>query len=141
MKCPTKFAVALAALAFCAPTIAADTSAGRRDYEHNCAMCHGVTGKGNGWLTQYLLVPVPSITELKKNNAGVFPAKRVYQVIDGTTEVKLHGSRSMPVWGRTFQLDEVARKFSGSRGDSRASGDVVRARIRALVDYIATLQE
>lgn len=141
MRSLTRFAAALAALGFCAATAAADISAGRRDYEHNCAMCHGVTGKGNGWLTQYLLVPVPSITEMKKDNAGVFPAKRVYQVIDGTQEVKLHGSRSMPVWGRTFQLDEVAKKFGGARGNSRASGDVVRARIRALVDYVATLQE
>lgn len=141
MKFMAACTVALAGVTLCAPISAADTSAGRRDYEHNCAMCHGITGNGSGWLTQYLLVPVPSITELKKSNGGVFPAKRIYEVIDGTKEIKLHGSRSMPVWGRAFLLDEVAKKFGGASGTSRASDDVVRARIRALVDYIATLQE
>jgi len=122
-------------------TFAADASLGRREYEHNCAMCHGVTGNGNGWLAQHLIVPIPSITQLKKNNGGVFPVARVYEVIDGTREVKLHGSRAMPVWGRAFQLDEVESKFRGAQRRSRAAEDVVRARILALTEYIAQLQE
>ena len=133
----------LAALIIAGPmhAFAADASLGRQEYEHNCAMCHGVTGNGNGWLAQHLIVPIPPITQLKKNNGGVFPVTRVYEVIDGTKEVKLHGTRAMPVWGKSFQLDEVGNQFSGARGGARASAGVVRARILSLIEYISELQE
>lgn len=124
-----------------APAVAADASLGRREYEHNCAMCHGVTGKGNGWLAQHLIVPIPSITQLKKNNGGVFPVARVYEVIDGTKEVKLHGSRAMPVWGRTFLLDEMQNKFAGTPGQTPAPEDAVRSRILSLIEYLSQLQD
>ncbi len=136
-----KFATALVLLLSAVSSMAAapEMSPGRRDYEHNCAMCHGTTGKGNGWLTQYLSVKVPSLTELKKDNGGVFPAKRVQDAIDGTADIQLHGSRAMPVWGHAFRLSEAGSK--GTQGKSRAKDEAVRARIRALVDYIAKLQE
>ncbi len=137
MKIVTAFVLSLLSLSSMAAT--ADMSSGRRDYEHNCAMCHGTTGKGNGWLTQYLSVKVPSLTELKKNSGGVFPAKQVQEAIDGTKDIQIHGSRTMPVWGHAFRLSEAGAK--GAQGKSRAKDDAVRARIRALVDYIAKLQE
>jgi hypothetical protein len=133
----------LAALVMAAPAgaFAADASLGRHDYEHNCAMCHGATGNGNGWLAQHLIVPIPPLTQLTKNNSGVFPAARVYDAIDGAKELKLHGPRAMPVWGRTFLLDEVQTKFGGTPGKTRAAEEAVRARILSLVEYISQLQE
>jgi len=87
--------IALSALTFPAPvfTFAADIPIGRLEYEHDCALCHGVTGKGNGWFSGFLKEPAPSLAQLKKNNGGVFPVDRMYQVIDGRKDVGLHGPR------------------------------------------------
>ncbi len=133
MKIVTAFVLSLLSLS----SIPATADTGRRDYEHNCAMCHGTTGKGNGWLTQYLSVKVPSLTELKKNSGGVFPAKQVQEAIDGTKEIQIHGSRAMPVWGHAFRLSGNKE----AQGKTRARDEAARTRIRALVDYVVTLQE
>lgn len=50
-----------------------------------------------------LLVQASYLTELAKNNRGVFPFDRVHQIIDGRAEVKDHGPRDMPVWGYAFR--------------------------------------
>jgi hypothetical protein len=36
---------------------------------------------------------------LAQENQGVFPYRRVYEIIDGTSQVAGHGTRDMPVWG------------------------------------------
>jgi mono/diheme cytochrome c family protein len=73
---------------------------GKTEYESNCASCHGLTGKGDGTLKPYLTKSSTDLTLLAKQNGGVFPINRVYEVIDGRTDVKAHGGRDMPVWGR-----------------------------------------
>ena len=76
---------------------------GKREYESVCAVCHGLSGKGDdGPLKSLLTRPVPNLTVLAKNNRGVFPFDRVYQIIDGRQEVKAHGPRDMPIWGSAF---------------------------------------
>ena len=76
---------------------------GKSEYDAACAVCHGLTGKGDdGPLKSLFARPVPNLTALAKNNKGVFPFDRVYQIIDGRQEVKAHGPREMPVWGRAF---------------------------------------
>ena len=46
----SKSIAGLAVLALAAPALthAAEKSVGQREYESKCAMCHGVTGKGDG---------------------------------------------------------------------------------------------
>ena len=56
-------------------------SLGEAKFEADCAVCHGVTGKGDGPLAESLKEGVPSLTTLKKNNGGVFPFERVYASI------------------------------------------------------------
>ena len=71
---------------------------GKMEYGESCAACHGVTGKGDGPFAAQLKSPVPDLTVLTKNNGGVFPALRVYNVIDGRQELLAHGTREMPIW-------------------------------------------
>lgn len=88
----------LAAMISAVPSLAlaAEQSLGQREFQSRCAMCHGVAGKGDGWLSTYLTQRTPSLTQLRKNNKGVFPFESLTRVIDGRAFVKLHGPREMP---------------------------------------------
>jgi len=103
-------------------------------------MCHGVTGKGDGWFTKFLKTPPSTLTQLKRNNGGVFPFDRVYDVIDGRKQVLVHGTREMPVWGAQFRV-ESGKGFAPYYGLVYADEGAVRARILALIEYISRLQE
>ena len=72
-----------------ASALAADKlDIGKMEYDSACAVCHGLSGKGDdGPLKSLLARPVPNLTVLAKNNNGVFPFDRVYQIIDGREEV------------------------------------------------------
>ena len=109
---------------------------GRADFLTYCAACHGVGGKGDGTVAEFLTITATDLTQLRKKNAGLFPRERAINVIDGRTEVKVHGPRDMPVWGDWFKF-EATSSISGKG----AQEEVVRARINALVDYIETIQE
>ena len=128
------------ALAFPLLAHAAEKSVGQREYESKCIMCHGVNGKGDGWFSDYLTRRPPSLTQLQKNNRGVFPFDRVYQVIDGRKEVQVHGPRDMPVWGSAYRA-ESGKPYDSSLGQYFADDGMIRARILALIEYISRLQD
>ena len=132
----------LIGLALLAPALAhaAEKSIGQREYESKCVMCHGVTGKGDGWLSEYLKRSPPSLAQLQKNNGGVFPFDRTYQVIDGRKEVQVHGPRDMPVWGGVYRV-ESDKAYDSYLGQYFADDGMIRARILALIEYISRLQE
>jgi mono/diheme cytochrome c family protein len=112
---------------------------GKREYVLACAACHGDRGKGDGPVVEYLKKPATDLTKIQKNNSGVFPFDRLYEVIDGREAVGAHGPREMPVWGREFREDavELTRGFGISPKDAES---YVRGRIIALIGYIYTLQ-
>jgi len=116
-------------------TIAADEmDIGKQDYDANCAVCHGLAGKGDGPYAAALKLPMPDLTVLAKNNGGVFPSARVFNLIDGRDEVQGHGPRDMPVWGE----DYLAK---APRGESIVNREgYVRGRILSLIDYMNRLQ-
>jgi hypothetical protein len=62
-------------------------------------------GKGGGPMAGFLTGTLPDLTQLQKDNGGVFPVTRVYGVIDGSTELGPHGTREMPAWGNRYKLD------------------------------------
>jgi len=132
----------VAGLALCVSAIAfaAENTVGKNEYHARCAMCHGPAGKGDGWLADNLLKRPPSLTQLKKNNGGIFPIARVTDVIDGRQAVSLHGPRDMPVWGTVFRIEE--KTASAARPATMTHEErLVRAKIRALANYIMQLQE
>ena len=116
------------------------TDLGKKEFESNCAACHGSGGKGDGPQAALLAIKPADLTTLAKKNGGVFPAQHVHEIIDGRIEVAAHGSRIMPVWGREFELDvKDLPKAAAQPLDYR---DItVRNRIQALVDFLAQLQE
>ena len=101
---------------------------GRELFDTYCASCHGVTGVGNGPAASAMRRTPPDITGLASANGGVFPLERARRIIDGR-EVEAHGARDMPVWGDAFKALRGAR-----------SEEDVRARISAILDYLASIQ-
>ena len=65
-----------------------NSNIGKQEYESYCAVCHGLDGKGNGPLASILKKKVPDLTTLQKDNNGVFPVQRVYDIIDGVKHMK-----------------------------------------------------
>jgi mono/diheme cytochrome c family protein len=122
--------------------LAADTddALGKGEFQTRCAMCHGMSGHGDGWLAKYLLQRPPSLTQLKKNNGGVFPLVRVNDIIYGRQPVKLHGPSEMPVWGDIYR-EEQQRENLAQTGVASVDERVIRAKIRALTGYVSQLQE
>ena len=129
------FAFLASALVSLTTGTALAANSGKRDYEHNCAVCHGTDGKGNGEAVRVLVGLEPGdLTQLSKEHGGKFPADAVYRAIDGRDEVSAHhlGRRRMPVWGLDFQLGAERSPESEPR---------LKQRISALVDYVETMQE
>ena len=108
---------------------------GKREFDANCATCHGPSGKGNGPITDLLTKRPPDLTQLSKNNGGVFPMARLYDVIDGSG-VQAHGTRDMPIWGQDYRV-RAAEYYVDVPYDPEA---YVRVRILALLEYINRLQ-
>jgi mono/diheme cytochrome c family protein len=110
---------------------------GKYEYEGACAVCHGLSGKGDGPMAGQLTARMPDITALAKSNNGVFPFDRVYKTIDGTVEVKAHGTREMPVWGRIFRMQSSMffETYPAQNTESAA-----RSRILALTEYLYRMQ-
>jgi mono/diheme cytochrome c family protein len=99
---------------------------GAQLFRTHCASCHGTTGHGDGPLAVQMRRTPPDLTQFTRRNGGVFPGERVYRIVDGR-DVSSHGDREMPVWGDIFKLG--------------SSGGAVKARIDAIVRYLAGIQE
>lgn len=108
---------------------------GKREYQANCVLCHGIDLKGGAYV-EFLRVTPPDLTQLAKMNGGVFPLERVYDVIDGRREVRFHGTREMPIWGRAYQAEVRDRHI-----DMSYEGETyIRFRILSLIDYLNRMQ-
>ena len=132
-------AIAGAALAgMTAASMAADRpDYGKREFDSNCAVCHGRLGKGDGpYAGMVDTKGGADITQLTRKNGGVFPIYRVTQTIDGRFQVKAHGPRDMPIWGRDYQI-KAGEFYADSYYDPEA---FIRGRILALIDYLNRMQ-
>lgn len=114
---------------------------GQREFNANCATCHGSDAKGRGPVAGFLVKNPPDLTQLSRQNGGVFPMDRLYRIIDGrdlpeAASPGVHGSREMPIWGRDYRLRD-AEYFGDTPYDPDA---MVRSRILALLEYVNRLQ-
>lgn len=111
-----------------------ELASGEADYLNYCASCHGVTGEGNGPVAGSLKNRPPDLTYLHQQESdGAFPYKRVLSIIEGDPDhdknLRTHGPADMPVWGKVIYEDS---------GQSEAQ---TKARLRALTNYIKSLQK
>lgn len=127
-------ALALGAVAFLPATaFSQDSNIGKQEYMDSCAVCHGPDGNGYGPMADLFKPVPPNLTQLSKNNNGVFPFQQVFDVIDGRPEVRAHGPRDMPVWGSAFEIKGGDRY--GPAGEM-----TVKGRILSLTQYIRSIQ-
>ena len=76
---------------------------GRDNFLAYCAVCHGVSGKGDGPAVPALKAPVPDLTTITTRK-GKFDRVAVERFIAGVDKVPpAHGSTDMPMWGPTFK--------------------------------------
>lgn len=114
-------------------------SIGAAEYMNSCAQCHGPAGKGDGVISGFLNKKLPDLTQIQKNNGGVFPVSQVYSTIAGQAEVGAHGSSDMPAWGLRYSRSAPeSLGFYYGPNDEEA---LIRTRILALVEFISSIQE
>lgn len=100
-------------------------------FERFCASCHGSGARGNGPVASSLNVAVPDLT-LIADRYGEFPVALVRDVIDGRgIDMRAHGTRTMPVWGYEFWVEE---------GGDVVAQSAVRDAIDKLVDFLRSVQ-
>lgn len=105
---------------------------GKAEFERSCAICHGLDGRGNGEMAEVLKVPPSNLTILAQHNNGYFPYLEVYQSIEGSGRVGLHGSRQMPVWGDRYRAEAEIL------GEERYL--YTRGLILELINYLMSIQ-
>jgi mono/diheme cytochrome c family protein len=99
---------------------------GKDEYLRHCAVCHGLEGFGNGPLADAMKIGPSDLTRLAAQHGGAFPSAKVSDVIRNGGGVLGHGSPAMPAWGLYFS--------------EKGKPEVARARIKALVAYIESIQ-
>jgi mono/diheme cytochrome c family protein len=103
-----------------------EPESGAQLYKNYCAACHGIEGKGDGPVVNFLKVPPADLSTLAQRNDGKYPADRVAATLDSGTNRGAHGTSDMPIWGPVFR--------------SKGKG-VVQMRIQKLNAFIESLQQ
>jgi mono/diheme cytochrome c family protein len=99
---------------------------GRAVYVQLCVVCHGPSGKADGPAAAALRTPPADLTQIGRRYSE-FPTDKIMTWIDGEKASVAHGTREMPVWGRTFRRQ---------RGEAEALGEVY-----ALTRYLQSIQQ
>jgi len=104
---------------------------GHEMYDHLCAACHGLTGKGDGPAASVLSNPVPDLTQLGVVTGSNHHAQleHVISGIDRTAHKDIVG---MPLWFREFQY--VRRDKFG-----RPRTMYANLKVHSLAEYVEEL--
>ncbi len=109
------------------PPVGANGIDGKSLYQEFCAVCHGRDGKGNGPAADSLKTHPTDLTQISHRNNGRFPDTRILAILNGDVAAGPHGSRDMPIWGKTFN-------------DVSSSLSVAQGRKHSLVSYLEQMQ-
>ena len=112
-------------------------SIGKMEFQKNCASCHGMEGKGDGPMVEFLKQSPKDLTMLSKANGGVYPQAKVYEWIRDPQKIRAHGTEEMPIWGDRYSK-EIIEKYGP---DYYGPGSSVQERILELVFYLGTIQQ
>lgn len=104
---------------------------GSDTFQRYCATCHGALARGDGPVAPTLDPAPPDLTAISQRRNGEFPSAEIASIIDGRFEIRAHGTRAMPVWGRLLG-EKIA--------ESASADEVSRGRIDALVSYLQSIQ-
>ena len=132
--------IALVLLAISSLATAADNSSadiGKKEFQNNCAVCHGSSGKGDGSFVELLKQAPSDLTLISKRNGGSYPLIKVYDLIAGVDKIRSHGTQEMPIWGERYN-QQIVQELGPMNTEPSPS---VRERILELVFYIGTLQQ
>ena len=108
---------------------------GQEEFDRTCAICHGKKAKGDGLFSGQLKQKPSDLTQISRKNKGVFPALKIYKIIDGRDEQYAHGSRAMPVWGMRYSAESW---FDVS---TQHAETVARGKIFELILFLESIQE
>ena len=105
---------------------AADLQGGAALYRRHCASCHGIEGGGDGPAAPALSPPPTNLTRLQSS------VSELMRDIDGTREVRAHGSSAMPVWGEVFSQSLLGKPYQRR---------TALLHVQALADYVSRLRK
>ncbi|MDU8913395.1 cytochrome c [Aestuariicoccus sp. MJ-SS9] len=132
------FSTALAGIMALPAMAVAQDKIGEAAFMANCAACHGVDGKGNGPIIDFMKSAPADLTMIAARNGGTFPIEAVYATIADAEQTRGHGTSEMPIWGNRFNADVIA--MEGEYGMGKSGVPTAQARILELVYYLATIQ-
>jgi len=104
---------------------------GHEMYDDLCAVCHGLTGKGDGPAAPALNTPVPDLTQFGADTGSEYHAQ-LESVISGINRNVHRDIVGMPLWFREFQY--VRRDKFGHPRTTYAN-----LKIHSLAEYVEQL--
>ena len=126
---------------------AQDLDQGRTEFLSKCAGCHGADAKGAGPMASKLKRKPADLTALAKNNNDVFPTDAIAAIVDGRGAIS-HRRLEMPIWGCRQGPPPGPRRKAYQPKPIESLLDmpcdpeeVIKKRIRAIVEYLGQIQE
>ncbi|MEZ4990360.1 MAG: cytochrome c [Saprospiraceae bacterium] len=102
---------------------------GKVFFDEHCVTCHGESAKGDGPESQNLDIKVADLTTIQKRRGlKEFPIVEIASIIDGRNQLKAHGPREMPTWGKYFADEE------------HLTNDEIRGKMGELIAYLMQIQ-
>ena len=126
---------------------AQDLDQGRTEFLSKCAGCHGADAKGAGPMASKLKRKPADLTALAKKNNNVFQTDAIAAIVDGRGAIS-HRRLEMPIWGCRQGPPPGPRRKAYQPKPIESSLDmpcdpeeVIKKRIRAIVEYLGRIQE
>ncbi len=105
--------IAIFGLMLSEPALAQDSANGERLFGQHCAVCHGLSLRGDGPMVDVLLFQPPDLRQIAQRFGGTFPRIGVAWMIDGRDLNLSHGG-DMPIFGFIFEdTSEILRSQGG----------------------------